>query len=172
MRSPMSVRLIPRNPRTQIRLSVYLRQPFVPWGRHVTSCFPNLTFLRVFEKCWCLTCSTQTHCSEHPHGTCSWGLPCKRIHKFIQVLAALSSEGSEERELGYVMPLYGWDNDNRCWSRKLLSAQMLFAVARIPPCLVMNVLSHHGRLYFSPFNAFLARFFACRVLLVLPYSCS
>lgn len=29
------------------------------------SCFQKLTFLLVFEKCWCPICSMQTRCSEH-----------------------------------------------------------------------------------------------------------
>lgn len=66
MTSPVSVRLIPHNVKTQVKLSVYLRQPFVPRGRHVTSCFPKLTKAVFFSVCkkW-----------SEPNGTHSWDLP-------------------------------------------------------------------------------------------------
>lgn len=43
----------------------------------------------------------QTCCSEHLHGICYWGLPCKHAHEFIQILASLPSEQDKERGLCY-----------------------------------------------------------------------
>lgn len=105
MRSPVSVRLIPHNPRTQIRCSVYPRLQFFLWGWHIMSCFQKLTFLPVFEKRWCPTCSMQTHRSERLCGTYSWDLPCKHIHEFSWLLATLSSGKGEERESWVILCL-------------------------------------------------------------------
>lgn len=49
----------------------------------------------------------------------------------------------------------------------ILSAQMLFAVARIPLFVVTDVCSHGRRLYF--FNAFLTGFFVYRARAYWPY---
>lgn len=148
MRSPVSVRLIPHNPRTQIRCSVYPRQPFFLWGWHIMSCFQKLTFLPVFEKCWCPTCSMQMRRSECLCGIYSWDLPCKRIHEFSWLLATLSSGEGEERESWVILCLL---MDGRKTTD--LRLENFISTVVVCCCPLMGVFPHYESQCFFPFKA-------------------
>lgn len=128
----------------------------------MTSCFQKLTFLLAFEKCWCPICSMQTHCSEHLCGTtCSWDLPCKHIHELSRLLATLSSGEGEERELNYVVPVYGREKGNWSGSRKLYHTAVV--------CCCQDPSLPHDRYVSPPWKAVFLSFQSCFVCRVQPH---
>lgn len=89
------------------------------------------------------------------------------LHVLIWVFTTVSSEQHGER-VGLWCYSSLWMGERQLvLVYNILSAQMLFAVARIPLFVVTDVCSHGRRLYF--FNAFLTGFFVYRAQAYWPH---